>query len=85
MSLLQSTLFKQSDIVSTDDRSVYSHPLIFPSWGACLGLIEKGEQEERLIKKKLSRSPHRVHIFTRDETGSVYLPAQLELTLQLYW
>jgi hypothetical protein len=28
---------------------------------------------------------HRVHIFTRDETGSVYLPTQLERTLQLYW
>jgi hypothetical protein len=28
---------------------------------------------------------HRVHIFTRDETGSVYLPTQLEHTLQLYW
>jgi hypothetical protein len=29
--------------------------------------------------------PHRVHIFTRDETGLVYLPTQLERTLQLYW
>ncbi|MFN9907488.1 MAG: hypothetical protein ACK56F_15425, partial [bacterium] len=28
---------------------------------------------------------HRVHIVTRDETGSVYLPTQLERTLQLYW
>ncbi len=28
---------------------------------------------------------HRVHIFTRDETGLVYLPTQLERTLQLYW
>jgi hypothetical protein len=28
---------------------------------------------------------HRVNIFTRDETGSVYLPTQLERTLQLYW
>jgi hypothetical protein len=28
---------------------------------------------------------HRVHIFTRDDTGSVYLPTQLEHTLQLYW
>jgi hypothetical protein len=28
---------------------------------------------------------HRVHIFTRDETGFVYLPTQLEHTLQLYW
>jgi hypothetical protein len=28
---------------------------------------------------------HRVHVFTRDETGSVYLPNQLERTLQLYW
>jgi hypothetical protein len=28
---------------------------------------------------------HRVHIFTRDETWSVYLPTQLERTLQLYW
>jgi len=28
---------------------------------------------------------HRVHIFTRDETGLVYLPNQLERTLQLYW
>ncbi len=28
---------------------------------------------------------HRVHIFTRDETGSVYLPTQLERTLKLYW
>ncbi len=28
---------------------------------------------------------HRVHIFTRYETGSVYLPTQLERTLQLYW
>jgi hypothetical protein len=28
---------------------------------------------------------HRAHIFTRDETGSVYLPTQLERTLQLYW
>jgi hypothetical protein len=27
----------------------------------------------------------RVHIFTRDETGSEYLPTQLERTLQLYW
>ncbi len=27
---------------------------------------------------------HRVHIFTRDETGSVYLPTQLERTLQLH-
>ncbi len=26
-----------------------------------------------------------LHIFTGDETGSVYLPTQLELTLQLYW
>ncbi len=30
-------------------------------------------------------SDHREHIFTRDETGSVYLPTQLERTLQLYW
>jgi hypothetical protein len=28
---------------------------------------------------------HRVHIFTRDETGLVYLLTQLERTLQLYW
>ncbi len=28
---------------------------------------------------------HRLHIFTRDETGSVYLPTQLERTRQLYW
>ncbi len=28
---------------------------------------------------------HGVHIFTRDETGLVYLPTQLERTLQLYW
>ncbi len=28
---------------------------------------------------------HRAHIFTRDETGFVYLPSQLERTLQLYW
>jgi hypothetical protein len=28
---------------------------------------------------------HKVHIFTRDETGLVYLPTQLERTLQLYW
>jgi hypothetical protein len=27
---------------------------------------------------------HRVHIFTRDETGLVCLPTQLERTLQLY-
>ncbi len=31
------------------------------------------------------RHEHRVHIFTRDETGPVYLPTQLERTLQLYW
>ncbi len=30
-------------------------------------------------------SNHRVHIFTRDETGLVCLPTQLERTLQLYW
>jgi hypothetical protein len=28
---------------------------------------------------------HTVHIFTRDETGLVYLPTQLQRTLQLYW
>ncbi len=28
---------------------------------------------------------HRVHIFTRDETGLVNLTTQLERTLQLYW
>ncbi len=28
---------------------------------------------------------HRVHIFTRDETGLVCLPTQLEHTLQLNW
>jgi hypothetical protein len=28
---------------------------------------------------------HRVHIFTRDETGLVCLLTQLERTLQLYW
>jgi hypothetical protein len=28
---------------------------------------------------------HRVYIFTRDETGLVYLPTQLERTLQLSW
>jgi hypothetical protein len=30
---------------------------------------------------------HKVHIFTRDETGLVYvyLPTHLERTLQLYW
>ncbi len=28
---------------------------------------------------------HRVQIFTRDETASVYLPTQPERTLQLYW
>jgi hypothetical protein len=28
---------------------------------------------------------HREHIFTRDETGLVCLPTQLERTLQLYW
>ncbi len=31
------------------------------------------------------RYAHRVYIFTRDETGLVYLPSQLERTLQLYW
>ncbi len=30
-------------------------------------------------------APHREHIFTRDETGLVCLPTQLERTLQLYW
>jgi hypothetical protein len=29
--------------------------------------------------------PHRVHIFTRDETGLLCLPIKLEHTLQLYW
>jgi hypothetical protein len=33
----------------------------------------------------IHRHLHRVHIFTRDETESVYLPTQLERTLQLYW
>jgi hypothetical protein len=28
---------------------------------------------------------HRVHIYTRGETRLVYLPTQLERTLQLYW
>ncbi len=28
---------------------------------------------------------HRVDIFTKDEIGLVYLPTQLERTLQLYW
>jgi hypothetical protein len=28
---------------------------------------------------------HRVHIFTRDETGLLCLPTLLERTLQLYW
>jgi hypothetical protein len=31
------------------------------------------------------RKPQRVHIFTRDETGLMYLSTQLERTLQLYW
>ncbi len=29
-------------------------------------------------KKNTEHQAHRVHIFTRDETGSVYLPTQLE-------
>ncbi len=33
----------------------------------------------------LERVHHRVHIITRDETGLVCLPIQLERTLQLYW
>jgi len=33
----------------------------------------------------LVRSMQRVYIFTRDETGLVCLPTQLELTVQLYW
>jgi hypothetical protein len=33
----------------------------------------------------LESRTHRVHIFTRDETGLVCLPTQLERTLQLYW
>ncbi len=32
----------------------------------------------------LLRSNHRVHIFTRDETGLMCLPTQLERTLQFY-
>ncbi len=33
----------------------------------------------------IDSSGHRVHIFTRDETGLVCLPTQLERTLLLYW
>jgi hypothetical protein len=38
-----------------------------------------------LCAGQLDRGPyiHRVHIFTRDETGLVCLPIQLERTLQL--
>ncbi len=36
-------------------------------------------------KNMYDRLIHRVHIFTRDETGLVCLPTQLERTLQLYW
>ncbi len=37
------------------------------------------------LQLEYSCAYHRVHIFTRDETGSVDLPTQLEGTLQLYW
>jgi hypothetical protein len=41
----------------------------------------------RIFRNSLCREccDHRVHIFTRDETGLVCLPTQLERTLQLYW
>ncbi len=56
------------------------------SWNRCL-IVYKRPQIRALL---LNFSPihcvvHRVHIFTRDETGSVHLPTQLERTLQLYW
>jgi hypothetical protein len=35
-------------------------------------------------KVRLCSCPQSAY-FTRDETGSVYLPAQLDRTLQLYW
>jgi hypothetical protein len=36
------------------------------------------------MKGVFQRLDYRVHIFTRDETGLVCLPTQLERTLQLY-
>jgi hypothetical protein len=40
---------------------------------------------ENFCKQSSYSAHHRVHIFTRDETGLVYLPTQLERTVQLYW
>jgi hypothetical protein len=40
---------------------------------------------QRVCPLPASKAGAQSHIFTRDETGSVYLPTQLEPTLQLYW
>jgi hypothetical protein len=45
-------------------------------------LLEYSAVDEVTEYTQSGNCHHRVHIFTRDETGSVYL---LERTLQLYW
>jgi hypothetical protein len=45
----------------------------------------KNQEEKETSCLLLQSQNHRLHIFTRDETGLVCLPTQLERTLQLYW
>ncbi len=49
------------------------------------GGVERSLHQAGGVSESQIMGTHRVHIFTRDETGSVYLPTQLERTLQLYW
>jgi hypothetical protein len=53
---------------------------------ACYG-SSMGSNQDSTVRHLLDRRDRRVlvHIFTRDETGVVCLPTQLERTLQLYW
>jgi hypothetical protein len=48
--------------------------------------IEKTIEKMDWQREKTTGSNlHRVHIFSGDETGIVYMPTQLGRTLQLYW
>ncbi len=64
-------------------KATLSGCMIMKSWAPLIKVVIVDNYQN--IFYPAVRLSHRVHIFTRDETGLVCLPTQLERTLQLPW
>jgi hypothetical protein len=64
---------------NTKEEAIY----VYSRWNEDVHFFREVESWVKFSHPR--KNPQSTYIFNRDETGLVYLPTQLERTLQLYW